>query len=125
MDKTPSWFNWKVAAIAAALIVLTTAGALVFVHRPAETPKRAQLPAPVAMPDSAPAPAVERPEPQRVPVHIGRTARTPRARPSAVTEFMPLNGEDAAFESRQVVRWVSAASCETLACRSVMPQPMS
>jgi len=106
-DKTRSWFKWKVAAIAAALVLLTTAGALVFVHRPAETPKQAQSPAPAAMPDSAPAPAVESPESQSVPVHVGRRARTHRARPSeTLTEFMPLNeGEDLqSFEFVQVVR---------------------
>ena len=113
-DQTPSWFNWKVAAVAAALLVLTTAGALVFVHGPAETPKQAQSPAPVTRPDSAPASAVESSEPQRVSVHVARRAQTHRARPSeTVTEFMPLNeGEDLqSLEFVQVVRVeVSAAS---------------
>jgi hypothetical protein len=111
-DKTPSWFNWKVAAVAAALVLLTTAGALVFVHRPAETPEQAQSPAPATIPDSTP-PAVENPGPQRVPVHADRRPRTRRARASeTVTEFMPLNeGEDLqSFEFVQVVRVELSAS---------------
>jgi hypothetical protein len=112
-DKTPAWLNWKLAAVAAALVLVTAAGALVFLQRSAEAPKQAHTPAPATMPDAALPPAVKDPEPQRVPVHVERRARTRRARPSeTVTEFMPLNeGEDLqSFEFVQVVRVELSAS---------------
>jgi hypothetical protein len=111
-EKTPSWFNWKVAAVAAALVLLTTAAALVFRHRPATTPNQAHSPAPAVIPDSKPAPEVESPEPQRATGHTEHRSRH-RARPSEmVTEFMPLNeGEDLqSFEFVQVVRVELSAS---------------
>jgi hypothetical protein len=113
------WTNWRVAAVAAAILLLTSIGAIVFVrfHSQSEPPgasaEQRLTPVP-RVPDSTdPAPVTHetsdqlshRPPGQRVAKH-----RAPKV--ERVTEFMSLNeGEDLeSFEFVQVVRVELSAS---------------
>jgi hypothetical protein len=109
-----SWANWKVAAVAAAILLLTSAGAIVFVRSISTTEISTTSIAPVIVPDwSAPIPKVPEPPDRVVEVRTPRRTTGHRAQQAeTVTEYFPLiEGEDLdSVEFAQVVRVELSAS---------------
>lgn len=102
------WTNWRVAAIAAALLLATSIGAILLVRSLTREvpvlPKAVALPSVTDVPVTSPKATENGDELAVMSRSRGRRARTPL--PETVTEFFPLNeGEDLeSLEFTQIVR---------------------
>ena len=104
-----SWANWKLAAIAAVLLLATSIGTIVFVRSlPREVPLPAKAEALASEPDVPVTNSKDTAKRDGLPVmsRPRRRSRPGTPRPESVTEFFPLNeGEDLeSLEFTQIVR---------------------